>query len=145
MKHILMSLLLASVRRCSRCGGGLSIWGVLIVAFVTSACTAAGMSRLQASHRAAVAICASAEALRAAGADAEVRRESERWCARAIRLAALETESVSVALENAIEASRDAGVPVPPAMESTDAGLPAIKDAGAGFQAPGGPPDDPEH
>lgn len=145
MNKLIVSLWLASIRRCSRCGGGLSLIGVLIVAFLTSACTAAGMSRMQASHRAAVAICASAEALRAAGADAEVRRESERWCARAIRLAATETESATVSLERAIEASRDAGMPVPPAMESTDAGLPAIKDAGAGFQTPGGPPDEPEN
>jgi len=104
------------------------------------------MSRLQASHRAAVAICASAEALRAAGADAEVRRESERWCARAIRLAATETENATVALERAIEASRDAGVAVPKSMKSRDAGASAPpSDAGAEFQTPAGWPDDPEH
>jgi hypothetical protein len=140
----LIGVLTAMVRRCGRCGGGLSLWGVIAVAMTTSACTAAGMSRLQSSQRAAVAICASAEALRAAGADRKVRDEAERWCASAIRLAAVETETVAATLERAIEASQDAGVPVPDAMQDPDAGGPSHPSDAGGYPAPAGPPDDPE-
>ena len=142
---ILLGVLAAMVRRCGRCGGGLSLWGIVVVAMLTSACTAAGMSRMQSSQRAAVAICASAEALRAAGADRKVRNEADRWCASAIRLAAAETETVAATLERAIQASEDAGVPVPEAMQDPDAGAPVPSSDAGGMPTPGGPPEDPEH
>lgn len=122
MKY-LVSLLSASVRKCGRCGGGLSGLGVVLLATMTSACTAAGMSRLQTSQRTAVAVCAAAQAVEAS-TDAELKSRARAWCAAAIRLAAAETTASALAIEAGIEASEDAGLEVPTGM-NRDAGVPA--------------------
>lgn len=120
---VLIGILSASVRKCGRCGGGLSGLGVMLVASLTSACTAAGMSRLQTSQRTAVAVCAAAQAVEASS-DQQVKERARAWCAAAIRLAAAETTAAAQAVEEGIQASEDAGLEVPPGM-SRDAGVPA--------------------
>ena len=105
---------------CGRCGGGLSGVGVMMLATLTSACTAAGMSRLQTSQRTAVAVCAAAQAVEATG-EKEVKERARAWCAAAIRLAAAETTAAAQAVEEGIQASEDAGLEVPPGM-TQDAG-----------------------
>lgn len=120
---ILIAILTASVRKCGRCGGGLSGVGVMLLAAMTSACTAAGMSRLQSSQRTAVAVCAAAQAVEASS-DQQVKERARAWCAAAIRLAAAETTAAAQAVEEGIQASEDAGLEVPPGM-SRDAGPPA--------------------
>lgn len=120
---VLVSVLSASVRKCGRCGGGLSGIGVMMLAAMTSACTAAGMSRLQTSQRTAVAVCAAAQAVEASP-DQELKERARAWCAAAIRLAAAETTASAMAIEAGIEASEDAGLEVPQGL-SADAGTPA--------------------
>ena len=139
---IIVRLLSASIRRCGKCGGGLSLVGIMFVAALTSACTAAGMSRLQSSQRSAVAICGAAEAIRAAGGNAETVAQAEAWCRSAIRLAAAETTSAAIQLEDAINEADDAGVPVPPDLRTaSDAGVfkpagLAIEEESPGLQVP---------
>lgn len=119
----LIGILSASVRKCGRCGGGLSGLGVVLLATLTSACTAAGMSRMQASQRNAVAICAAAQAFEASS-DHMLRDNTRKWCAEAIRLATAETAAAAQLVEEGIQASQDAGIEVPEGM-SRDAGAPA--------------------
>lgn len=136
----LVSAVRASVRSCSRCGGGLSGIGVVMLAMLTSACTAVGMSRLQSSQRTAVAICAAAQALEA-GSDRKVAAQASQWCASAIRLAAAETQAAAAQIEAGIAASEDAGIEVPQAARDAGvvAGVPESDDNGAaGLEAPSG-------
>lgn len=141
---IIVRILKASVKSCNRCGGSLSTIGLLLLAMLTSACTAAGMTRLQSSQRSAVAICGAAEAIRAAGGDHATVSQAEAWCRSAIRLAAAETTSAAIQLEEAINEADDAGIEVPAELRAaSDAG--ALAPAGvtdnenaAGLQAPAG-------
>lgn len=119
----LIGILSASVRKCGRCGGGLSGIGIMLLAAMTSACTAAGMTRLQSSQRTAVAVCAAAQAVEASP-DEELKQRARAWCAAAIRLAAAETTASAMAIEAGVEASEDAGIEVPHGL-SQDAGTPA--------------------
>lgn len=120
---IVVRVLKASVKSCNRCGGGLSTVGLILLAMLTSACTAAGMSRLQSSQRSAVAICGAAEAIRAAGGDHDTVSQAEAWCRSAIRLAAAETTSAAIQLEDAIQEADAAGIEVPAELRATsDAG-----------------------
>ena len=122
-----MSVLAKSIRQCGRCGGGLSGLGVILVASLTSACTAATLSRMQASQRAAVAICGAAVALRTQrdtpGATLD---QADAWCRAAMRLATAEADSESVTVERAlavaVAASDDAGLDVPHDVRTRDAG-----------------------
>lgn len=139
---VLRFALAHALRRCEKCGVRLSTIGILLLAALVSACTAAGMSRLQASERTAVAVCGAWTAMREAGADADLLAASEKWCRAAMRRAAAETETMAaqleVQLEAAVEESDASGLEVPAPIRDAGYVVPAGPTSGAASSGAGG-------